>query len=200
MNDIEQVIEEVKVKAKENFIPIVRDKTLQELLKLVKEKQPKTILEIGTATGYSALNMLNVCDGKIIGVEKNDDRADEAQENFKKAGVKERIVVVTYDALNVLQDLVQCKEKFDFIFLDGPKGQYIRYFPLIKQILNIEGILFADNVGVLGLVDDKTKVTHKNRTMVRNMQTFLDTLQADEDFETTIYHIDDGYAVSILKK
>ena len=95
----------------------------------------------------------------------------------------------------MLSDLVQSSQKFDLIFLDGPKGQYIKYLPFLKQLLNEGGVIFADNVGLLGLVANQEKVNHKNRTMVRNMQSFLNEIQTDSDFNSNIYDIDDGYAV-----
>ena len=197
--NLENQIEQLRQKSRENFVPIVRDKTLQKLLSLIKEKQPNRILEIGTATGYSAINMLRSCNGAIVTIEKNEQRAEEARQNIKDADFEERTTLICGDALVVLNDLSNNKEKFDFVFLDGPKGQYIRYFPLIKSMLVAGGIIFADNVGVLGLVNHSEKVTHKNRTMVRNMQAFLRALQEDIDFNTQIFDEDDGYAIAYRK-
>ncbi|MBE7074313.1 MAG: O-methyltransferase [Clostridiales bacterium] len=192
---INEIICSIKASAKENFVPIVRDNTLDVMLELIEKTQPKRILEIGTAVGYSALNMLARCDGDIVTIEKNEDRARQAQSNFKQALVEERVKLLEGDALDVLNGLNEEGEMFDFVFLDGPKGQYIRYLPVILKMLNDGGIIFADNVGLLGLVADSEKVNHKNRTMVRNMQAFLTAVKTDTSLNTEIFDIDDGYAI-----
>ena len=199
MQQICEIIGCIKKDAKENFVPIVREETLQILKKTVSEAERKNILEIGTATGYSGLNMLSCTNARLTTLEKNEERFASAKENFKKAGVEDRVECILGDAQSSLEKLAQQGRKFDFVFLDGPKGQYMRYFPLIKQLLIGGGVLFADNVGVLGMVGHLETVTHKNRTMVRNMQTFLDTIRADEEFETQIYNIDDGFLIAKKK-
>ena len=195
MNDI---INKIKKEAKESFVPIVRDNTLKAMLDLIKNIQPKKILEIGTAVGYSALNMLACCNAQVTTIEKDDNRAKQAEENFQQANVTERITLIHDDAITTLSQLCENEEKFDFIFLDGPKGQYVKYLPYLLNLLYVEGYIFADNVGLLGLVADSNKVSHKNRTMVRNMQSFLEKATSDLTLKTKIYNIDDGYA--IIKK
>lgn len=196
---MQQIINKIKDNAKENFVPIVRASTLQTLVNLAKERNAERILEIGTATGYSALNLLANTTASITTIEKNEERFTEALANFEMAGVRQRVEAICGDAQKVLEELAQKGEKFDFVFLDGPKGQYIRYFPPIKKLLSSGGVLFADNVGLLGLVENSQKVTHKNRTMVRNMQSFLDAISHDEEFQTQIFDIDDGYLIAEKK-
>lgn len=200
MQQLCEIIEVMKKQAKENFVPIVREDTLQFLKQTAQECDAKNILEIGTATGYSGLNMLSCTKAQLTTLEKNEERFAAAKENFKKAGVEERVESLLGDAQTLLEELAMNDRKFDFVFLDGPKGQYMRYFPLIKRLLTGGGVLFADNVGVLGMVGHLETVTHKNRTMVRNMQTFLDTIMADDEFKTQIYNIDDGFLIAKKKE
>ncbi|MBQ8792607.1 MAG: O-methyltransferase, partial [Clostridia bacterium] len=169
--------------------------TLLAMLDKIKIVQPKRILEIGTAVGYSALNMLVVSSAEVTTIEKDVARAQQARENFLEAKVGERVKLINGDAIEVLERLTKERETFDFIFLDGPKGQYIKYLPLILQLLTDDGVIFADNVGLLGLVADSEKVTHKNRTMVRNMQAFLQQVKDNKELKTEIFDIDDGYAI-----
>lgn len=199
MKQISDTITQIKKDAKENFVPIVRDNTLQILMQEAAKSKAKNILEIGTATGYSGLNLLSCTDAKLTTLEKNEGRFCTAKQNFAMAGVQNRVEALCGDAQQLLEKLAQEDRVFDFIFLDGPKGQYMRYFPLIKKLLCSGGILFADNVGVLGMVGHLETVTHKNRTMVRNMQSFLDEIQADQDFETEIFDIDDGFLIAKRK-
>ena len=193
------IIEEIKKKALENHVPIVRDNTILKIIEILKDNNYKNILEIGTAVGYSGIIMLANSSAFLTTIEKNESRCNEAKENFKACNLDSRVNLIEGDALEELEKLFQNKEKFDFIFLDGPKGQYIKYLPLLKGLLNSNGILFADNILMSGLLEDESKVNHKNRTMVRNMKSFLQTLQNDNDFTTEFYKIDDGYTISKLK-
>lgn len=194
------MIEEIKKKAIENHVPIVRDKTIKKIIELLKVSQTKEILEIGTAVGYSGIVMLSNSLANLTTIEKNHERFIEAKNNFTNYNLLDRATLIEGDALEELERLVKDNKKFDFIFLDGPKGQYIKYYPLIKSLLNNKGILFADNILMNGLIEDSSRVNHKNRTMVRNMKSFLNQLKEDKDFSTTFYNIDDGFAISQFNK
>ena len=189
-------MEELKKRALENHIPIVRDKTALSLIEECKKKNPKKILEIGTAIGYSTLLMLKNSNAFVVTCEKDDERVKQARENIKAYGFEERVQIEHNDALCVLENLAKGGDKFDFIFLDGAKGQYIRYYPFLKQLLEIDGIMFTDNIDLNGLIASPERVTHKNRTMFRNMNLFLEKIENDNDFETEIFHIDDGFLIS----
>ena len=189
-------MEKLRQHALERYIPLVRENTGKALQGECEKIMPKNILEIGTAIGYSALLMLSVCDAKICTLEKDEERLNEAKENFKQFGVENRVETHLGDAKDFLETFVQNQRKFDFIFLDGPKGQYIHYYPLLKKLLPVGGVLFADNVKLLGLVEHTEKVTHKNRTMTRNMEEFIRTIEKDSDFETNFYDEEDGYCIT----
>lgn len=195
---LENQIAKIKDKALENHVPIVRDKTIEKITQILKEKHVKSILEIGTAVGYSGIIMLSTCKANLTTIEKNCDRIKEAKANFEIFGFENRVKLLEGDALERLEELVDKNEKFDFIFLDGPKGQYVRYFPLLKKLLLRGGTLFADNILMGGLLENEERVNHKNRAMVKNMKAFLEKLQEDRDFSTTIYKIEDGYSISEL--
>ena len=96
----------------------------------------------------------------------------------------------------MIEKLCQDKKKYDFIFLDGPKGQYIRYFPILKELLNVNGYLVADNVYFHGMVKMEGKIPHKHRSIVNNLRKFIDAISTDKDFETKIFEIGDGISVS----
>ncbi len=196
-----RLIEKIKVHAKENYIPIVRDRTIQTINEILRHENSKKVLEIGTATGYSTLMMLLSNENLYVTtIEKDEVRYKLAEENFREAGVEKRVKLILGDAYQQIEALKNDKEKFDFIFLDGPKGQYIRYFPILCDLLNEGGIIFADNVLLGGLLNDKKEVTHKNRSMVNNMKMFIKTVEEDKRFITKEFDIDDGFVVSKLKK
>lgn len=194
------MIEKLKEYALENYIPIVRDETSLKLIEECKKLKPKNILEIGTAIGYSGLLMLENCDATLYTIEKNEERFKEAEHTFKECKFSNRVKQFLGDAYNVLQELSKDSLKFDLIFLDGPKGQYIKYLPYLKSMLNIGGEIFADNVLMHGLIENYDQVTHKNRTMVRNMKKFNETILGDEDFTSQMYEIEDGFIIAYKNK
>ena len=185
--------------ARKNWVPVLRDKSADFLCKLVKEVQPKQILEIGTCIGYSGILMLeNSSNSFLTTIEKDGNRVKEAQKNFRQANLEKRVEVLNADAKNAIEQLLSDGKKFDFIFLDGPKGQYINYFETLKKLLNIGGYLVADDVFYHGLVKGEYP-KHKHRTIVFRLRDFLDKISTDKDFETAILDIDDGMSVSKLK-
>lgn len=174
------------------YAPMIRPKTEELLRKLVRENKPKKCLEIGTFLGYSASCILEECqDLKLISLEKNPENVRDAKENLKD--FDDRVEIICCDALDYLKN---SKEKFDFIFLDGAKGQYYIYLPYLKQLLNSKGVLVADDILFYGLVKSSEVVKHKHRSIVEHLRAFLKSLKEDEDFETVIYDFEDGVSVS----
>lgn len=173
------------------YNPILRPRTENLLINLLAECKPKKILEIGTFIGYSASVMLRFCDAFLTTVEIDPQNALDAKQNLKE--FEGRFEVVCADAGQFLE---QDKDRFDFVFLDGPKGQYKNYLPYLKRILNVGGVLVADDILFYGLVSSKEPIKHKHRSIVNNLRIFLETLKADEDFETQIFDFEDGVSVS----
>jgi len=139
-------MEEIIKFAKEYNVPVVRPKTLELLLKTIKENNSKRVLEIGTAIGYSGAQILQNSDANLVTIEKYEAIYEIAKNNFKRLGLSNRVKQYLGDAKEVLKDLSDSGEKFDFIFLDGPKGQYLSYLPLLNNMLEQNGIIFADDV------------------------------------------------------
>ncbi len=178
-------------------MPIIRSQSNALLQKLINENQPKNILEIGTFIGYSASVMLSSCDGKIVTVEIDPNNAKKAAENLTAQGFAGRFDVLNMDAWDFLQE--NKEKKFDFIFLDGPKGQYLKYLPILKEMLCKGGILVCDDVLFHGLVKKEGLVAHKHRTIVVNLRKFLQILFDDKDFDSQLFEFEDGVTVSRKK-
>jgi len=192
--------EEIVKFARENWVPVLRDKSADFLCKLVKEKNPKKILEIGTCIGYSGIIMLeNTTNSFLVTIEKDKGKSEEAKQNFNQAGFSDRVDVVNDDAFNHIKKLSSQNEKFDFVFLDGPKGQYINYLPYLKSLLNQDGLLVADDIFYHGMVKEGYP-KHKHRTIVFRLREFIDKITTDPDFETVILELEDGISVSCLKR
>ena len=192
MNKVE--LKKIKVKALEEHIPIIMDDTLEVIDKILKEKKPKAILEIGTAVGYSAMCFSEyLADGGIIDtIEREHERVEEAKENIKKVGVEEKINILEGDAVEILPTL---DKKYDVVFIDAAKGKYPFFLAEAKRMLNENGIIFADNILYKGYVmSDYNK--HKQRTAVRNLREYIKEVTEDENCETEILEVGDGLAIS----
>lgn len=193
------LLEEIEKQAFADDVPIIRTQT-QSLIKfLIKAHKPASILEVGTAVGFSALFMWENADKncKITTIENYDKRIPIAQENFKRAGAEDDITLVEGDAAEVLKNL---EGQFDFIFMDGAKGQYINYLPDVTRLLKQGGILLTDNVLRDGDVcESRYAVTRRNRTIHSRIREYLYELTHSEDYETVILNNGDGVALSLKK-
>ena len=189
-----QELQKIKQKALEQHIPIIMDDTLEIIEKYMKEIKPKRILEIGTAVGYSAMcfSEFLATNGKIDTIERDAERAKEAEENFKKVEVEEKINLYVGDAVEILPTL---DEKYDMIFIDAAKGKYPFFLKEALRMINNNGIIFADNILYKGYVlSDYNK--HKQRTAVRNLREYLKEVSENPNLETEILEVGDGLAVS----
>lgn len=181
--------------ARERYIPVMLDDTRALLYQTVRAAQPKRILEIGTAVGYSGIIMLTACKNATLNtMEMDEGLAQIARQNFAKAEVNDRVNIFVGDARQIV---LQLTGEYDLIFLDGPKGQYETFLPYLTDVLAVGGTLVCDNVLYKGLVenipDDKR---HKHITVARNMRAFLDDVTTNPRFQTTLYRIGDGVTVS----
>ena len=192
-----QTVEEIRSVAKENYIPIIKRDT-ENLLKFVlKMHNPKSILEIGCAVGYSAIIMLENSDADIVTVEKMPERVEEAKKNIKYANLEDRAKIIEGDAGEILERLVNENKKFDFIFMDAAKAQYITWLPTVKALLKDKGIIFSDNCLQEGdLLESSFAIRKRDKTIHKRMRDYIYLLLHDEDLESWIFSIGDGVLLS----
>ncbi len=182
--------------AKKKGEPILRDKSYQILLEKIKENKPKRILEIGVNLGLSGISMLLVSpSSQLSGIEIDEEKIKLASENYRQFGVQDRAKIFQGDASEIIPILTG---KYDFIFLDGPKGHYFEYLPHLLDALNEGGILFADNVLFRGYVNGKVKTPKRFNTTKNSMEKFLTAITTDKNLSTEVLDIEDG--ISITKK
>ena len=125
---------------------------------LIKINNVKQILEVGTFTGYSALSMaLALGDGFITCLDKNKKTSEVASNFFKKAKVDKKINLIVGDATESLNNLININKKFDLIFIDADKENYIKYYDLCFHLISNKGLILIDNVLWKGEVIDKNK-------------------------------------------
>ena len=193
---LEDLYNNLEAYAKENYIPIIRKDSLEVLLEELDKHKPNTILEIGTAIGYSGTKMLEkLPNAKLYTMEINPVSASIARETFKSAGVYDRVVLWEGDCLEIVRYL---EDKFDFIFLDGPKSHYLEMLPYLIDALNDKGVIFADNVLFHGMIEG-TEDYHKKITIIRNMREYLKELQKETRLDSKLLEIGDGITISIKR-
>ena len=186
--------------SKETNVPIIRP-SMQSFLKLLLAMtQPKKILEVGCAIGFSALLMSEYGpeDCHITTIEKYDKRIPLAKENFAKAGKEDKITLLEGDAVEILSQL---EGTYDFIFMDAAKGQYINFLPDIMRLLADGGVLVSDNVLQDGdIIESRFAVTRRNRTIHGRMRDYLYELKHHPELVTSILPVGDGVTVSVKQK
>ena len=189
-----KTIEQIKEKALNEHIPIIMDDTLEVVGKILEDKKPERILEIGTAVGYSAIMFSKYLteNGYIDTIERDEERIKEAKENIKDLNLEEKIHIFEGDAIEILPTL---KGPYDVVFIDAAKGKYPIFLSEALRMLGNNGIIVADNVLYKGYVmSDYNK--HKQRTAVRGLREFLKELNENENLTTQILEVGDGLAIS----
>ena len=191
------IFQNIKNKALEEHIPIIMDETLEVIARKLTNKNPKRILEIGTAVGYSAICFSKFLqeNGIIDTIERDADRVKEAKKNIRDLSLEDKINVIEGDAVEILPTL---KEKYDVVFIDAAKGKYPFFLKEALRLLNKDGIIFADNILYKGYVmSDYNK--HKQRTAVRNLREYIKEVTENPNLETEILEVGDGLAISKVK-
>lgn len=192
-----ELLDTIEKKAIGDGVPIIRSETAALLRSLTAALRPENILEIGTAVGYSALQMCQVMPENchITTIEKYEKRIPEAKENFRKAGEESRITFLEGDADMWLKELKG--KQFDLVFMDAAKGQYLNWLPLLLDLMPVGAVLISDNVLQDGdVVQSRFAVQRRNRTIHSRMREYLYELKHMEEFETAVIPIGDGVTIS----
>ena len=191
------IIKEIKEYAIENKIPIMNQEGIDFLTTFIIKYQIKNILEIGTAIGYSSI-MMTLCGPniKVTTIERDEQRYLEAIKNIKKLNLEDRITLIFNDALKT-----KIEGKYDLIFIDAAKAQNIKFFELFERNLKDGGFIITDNMYFHGLVNKSEKeIKSRNvRGIVRKIKDYITFLKNNDNYNTTIYDIGDGIAVSEKK-
>lgn len=198
--NLEEIIARIKERAVENHVPILQDKSLEFISFVLKLKKPKEILEIGAAVGYSAICFVQASDTrvKVKTIERNEKRYNEAINNIKEAGLQDNIEVVLADATEYLPNLHE-DNKYDVVFIDAAKGQYLKFLENGIRLVKDEGIIIADNVLFKGRVMSDYN-EHKHRTAVNRLRDYISIINSDKRLNSIVLEIGDGIAVSIVHK
>lgn len=186
----------IKNYAMENEVPIMQDEGSDFICDYIKTHGVKTILEIGSAIGYSAVRFAKLSSEiRVTTIEIDEARYNEAVKNVEKNNVGEQVKVILGDALEI-----SFPEKFDLIFIDAAKAQYQKFFEKFKENLSEGGVIICDNLSFHGMVEDLS-LTHNYSTkkLVKKIRKFKDFLKSNEEFETEFLNKGDGISVSRKK-
>ncbi len=190
---------EMEKYAIENNVPIIEKKSIAFIMRYIKEHNVKSILEIGSAIGYSAILMASSDkDVVVTTIERDETRYMECLKNVKKCGLEKKINVVYQDALelNLSEEL-----RYDLIFIDAAKGQYIKFFEKYKNFLNPGGVIITDNLKFHGYVGESSKLDKGNlKSLVEKIEGYIAFLKNNEEFDTVFKDIGDGLSISTWKK
>lgn len=190
-------IKEIKKYAEENNVPIMQDDGIRFLMDFIIKNNINSVLEIGSAIGYSAIMMASANKNlKITTVERDQERYMEALKNIKLFNLEDRITLVFSDALDIDID-----GNFDLIFIDAAKGQNIKFFEKFELNLNKGGYIITDNMNFHGLVDkDPSEIESRNlRQLLRKIREYRDYLDTRKDYEIELLDTGDGIAVAHKK-
>lgn len=187
-------IKDLEEYAKINHVPIMLKDGIEFLTDYIKKNNIKSILEIGTAIGYSSIKMALVNDDiKITTIERDSNMYNEALKNIKAFNLDNRINVIYSDALDV-----ELNDKYDLIFIDAAKSQYIKFFNKFKDNLNTNGVIITDNLSFHGLVEDSSNCSRNTRQLVNKIKKYIEFLKDNKEYKTEFISIGDG--ISITKK
>ena len=192
---IQAVLASLEAYAEEHRVPIIRKSERKALIAAARKASPARILEVGTAIGYSSLLLLREFpEAHIDTIEVDEQRYRIAEEAVEKAGVSHRWHGHLGDAARVIPTL---EGPYDFVFLDGPKGQYLRELKMLEPLLAGHAVIAADNVLFRGLVMAEGQVPHRYRTLVMRLREYIGYVNSA--YDTIIDEEGDGLAVSVKR-
>ena len=182
---------ELEAFARKENIPIIQHEVVAYFRFLLQTLQPKKILEVGTAIGFSALLMAEYApDAQITTVDRNEEMIGFAKENLAKYDSRKQITLVEGDAAEVLKDL---DTDYDFVFMDSAKSKYIVFLPRILELLEVGGIVVLDDIFQGGdVAKDIMEVRRGQRTIYRGLQNLFNATLNHPDLTASLVPLGDG--------
>ncbi len=196
-NERDSRINEMKAYAQEFRIPIMEDDGISFIKQLLRIHRPKKILEIGTAIGYSAIQMAKVDPSiHITTLEVDDVRHQEAIKQINLFQLDDQIDAIHQDALEYLSDLPD-DTVYDFVFIDAAKGKNQAFVEAVDPFLRKNGLIAIDNVLFKGYVSGENTESERLMKIGKKIHAFNQWIVQRDDFETTIVETGDGIAVAL---
>lgn len=181
--------------AHQNGVPVIPHETVVFLSFLLKQKQPKNVLEIGTAIGFSASLMAETLgkEAKITTIDRFPVMIEKAKTTFAKLGLEDQVTLLEGDAADLLNTL---DGPYDFIFMDSAKAKYISFLPECLRLLSDDGILMVDDIFQAGtLFQPIEEIPRKNRSIHRKLNEFLEVVTKSPELSSSLLPLGDGIAL-----
>lgn len=185
-------LQEIQQDANTKRVPIIPQETVSYLFQLVAQAQPKKILEVGTAIGFSSSLFIEAThkQAKVTTIDRFDTMYDHAKENWKQLGYLDNIELLTGDAADILPMLTT---QYDLIFLDAAKAQYIKFLPEALRLLQPNGILLIDDVLQGGSIFEPLEtIRHRDKGIHRKLNELLKTVYDDPTLLVSLLPLGDG--------
>ena len=194
------VIEKLREKANADNIPNMQTEGLTFMCERLNECQASSVLEIGSAVGYSAIFMaLHVKDLKIDTIERDETRHLEAVKNVSEFNLNDQITLHLADALEFDESLLK-HAPYDLLFIDAAKAQYQKFFEKYVGYVKEDGIILVDNLDFHGMIFDIEHINNRNtKQLVKKIKRFKEWILNNENYESEYYPVGDGI-VLIRKK
>ena len=194
MDRISKLIKEIEEYGIKNNVPIMSEDTIETIKNIITVNEFHTILEVGTAIGYSTICFASTPGvTNITSIERDPIRSAIAVNNVKESGLK-NITLRHTDALEI-----ELNDKYDLIIIDAAKSQNMKFFNKFKENLNEDGIIIIDNLSFHGYVNQEERIKSRNlRQMVNKIRRFLDFLNNNEEF--TVKYIEVGDTLGVCKR
>ena len=194
MDKLRKLILEIKEYGQNNNVPIMSIDTINKINEIINENNIHSILEIGTAIGYSTICFAsNKNIDRIVSIERDDNRYEKALQNVKESCLN-NITLIHDDAFNV-----NINDKFDLIIIDAAKSQNMKFLDKFKLNLSSDGIVIIDNLDFHGYVGKSSEIKSRNlRQMVRKIEKFIDYLDNNEEFD--VEYVKVGDTIGICKR
>ncbi|WP_373712775.1 O-methyltransferase [Streptococcus sp.] len=178
--------------ARQENIPIIPHETVAYFRLLMQTLQPKHILEIGTAIGYSALLMAeNSPQSRISTIERNPEMLGLARENLAKFDSRKQISLLEGEAMELLPDLPD--DHFDFVFMDSAKSKYIVFLPEVLKKVKVGGLIVIDDIFQGGdVAKDISEIHRGQRAIYRGLQKLFDATLDNPDLTASLISMSDG--------
>ena len=188
---VTDALKELEEFARRENIPIIPHETVAFVSLFLQTMQPKSILEIGTAIGFSALLMAEqVPDAKIMTIDRNEEMIGFAKENFARFDQRKQITLLEGDAVDLLEHIEQ---RFDLIFMDSAKSKYIVFLPEVLKRLEVGGVVILDDIFQGGdVARDIMEVRRGQRTIYRGLQRLFDATLDHPGLTASLIPLGDG--------
>ena len=188
---VTDALKELEEFARRENIPIIPHETVAFFRLFLQTMQPKSILEIGTAIGFSALLMAEqVPDAKIMTIDRNEEMIGFAKENFARFDQRDQITLLEGDAVDLLEHIEQ---RFDLIFMDSAKSKYIVFLPEVLKRLEVGGVVILDDIFQGGdVARDIMDVRRGQRTIYRGLQRLFDATLDHPGLTASLIPLGDG--------